>query len=79
MRFLRAEFALEKRADLVALQVHARKDEVIRRLVQELLDELSKITLDDFIARSFERGIEVNLFTSHRLRLNDRMDALLLG
>ena len=55
-----AEFPLKKRADLFALQVHAGKDEMVGRLVHELLDQFAQIALDDLVSLLLQRGIEMD-------------------
>ena len=73
------EFALEQRTDLIALQMHAWKDEVIRRLAGELLNKLAEITLDDLVSGRLQRGVEMNFFARHRLRFHDRANRARLG
>jgi hypothetical protein len=69
----RAEMLAEQVADLVAADMHAGKDEVIRRLTAELLDELAQVTLHHAVAFGLERGIEMDLLAGHALALDDRL------
>ena len=74
----RSKFFLEKRADLVPLEVHARENKVIRRLLLELLDELPKVAFHHFVPLLLQRIVEVDLLAGHRLGFDDRLHAALL-
>src|SRR6266568_3032677 len=74
----RGEFLVEELADLLALQVDRRKDDVRGRLVPELHDPLAEVGVHDLDPARLEVGVEAALLGEHRLRLHEPGDPTLV-
>src|SRR4030095_11440370 len=75
--WFRAKLLLEQLADLSSHQMHRGKDEMIRSLVPELNDVLSKITFHDAEPCLLEGFVEMDLLAGHHLGLDDGARVLL--
>src|SRR5215472_14210371 len=75
---VRLQFLAEEVADLRAVEMHGRCDDVIGRLMTKLHDVLAEIGLPGFDPELFQCVRQFDLFRHHGLRLYDRLYAATL-
>ena len=59
----------EIRLDLLAIEMHGRRDDMRRRFAAKLNDIFAEVGLDCVDIRRLERGVEADLLGDHRLAL----------
>ncbi len=74
-----AKFVAKEIGNLMAAEVHGRSDDVVRRLMAQLHDELAQVGLPDGHADFFERRGQMNFFGDHRLGFDDGLHVARLG
>src|SRR5258708_23597442 len=70
------EFFAKQLRDLLAVKVHGRRDDVIRRLVAKLHNVFAQVGLPDFDSHFFERRSEMDLLRDHGLGLDYGFDVV---